>query len=72
MKRQRMIFEGDGSEQHKLLEYKRLEALIGIAKPHLVEGLRCYHVLMRLPGFVIIVIIVLTLQMSRIIPVRQN
>jgi ATP-dependent DNA helicase RecQ len=29
MKRQRMIFEGEGSEQHKLLEYKRLEALIG-------------------------------------------
>ena len=29
MKRQRMIFEGDGSEQHKLLEYKRLEALVG-------------------------------------------
>ena len=27
--RQRMIFEGNGSEQHKLLEYKRLEALIG-------------------------------------------
>ena len=27
--RQRMIFEGKGSEQHKLLEYKRLEALIG-------------------------------------------
>ena len=29
MKRQRMIFDGEGSEQHKLLEYKRLEALIG-------------------------------------------
>ncbi len=29
IKRQRMIFDGDGSEQHKLLEYKRLEALIG-------------------------------------------
>jgi ATP-dependent DNA helicase RecQ len=29
MKRQRMIFDGKGSEQHKLLEYKRLEALIG-------------------------------------------
>ena len=29
MKRQRMIFDGDGSEQHKRLEYKRLEALIG-------------------------------------------
>lgn len=27
--RQRMIFEGKGSEQHKLLEYRRLEALIG-------------------------------------------
>ena len=27
--RQRMIFEGNGSEQHKILEYKRLEALIG-------------------------------------------
>ena len=29
MKRQRMIFDGEGAEQHKLLEYKRLEALIG-------------------------------------------
>jgi ATP-dependent DNA helicase RecQ len=29
MKRKRMSFDGDGSEQHKLLEYKRLEALIG-------------------------------------------
>jgi ATP-dependent DNA helicase RecQ len=29
VKRQRMIFDGEGSEQHKLLEYKRLEALIG-------------------------------------------
>jgi len=29
MKRQRMIFDGEGSEQHKLLEYKRLEALMG-------------------------------------------
>ena len=29
IKRQRMIFDGEGSEQHKLLEYKRLEALIG-------------------------------------------
>ena len=29
VKRQRMIFEGDGGEHHKLLEYKRLEALIG-------------------------------------------
>lgn len=29
IKRQRMISEGDGSEQYKLLEYKRLEALIG-------------------------------------------
>ena len=29
MKRQRMIFDGQGTEQHKLLEYKRLEALIG-------------------------------------------
>ncbi|MDC0476735.1 DNA helicase RecQ, partial [Alphaproteobacteria bacterium] len=29
MKRQRMIFDGEGGEQHKLLEYKRLEALIG-------------------------------------------
>ena len=27
--RQRMIFEGNGNEQHKILEYKRLEALIG-------------------------------------------
>jgi ATP-dependent DNA helicase RecQ len=27
--RQRMIFEGNGGEQHKLLEYRRLEALIG-------------------------------------------
>ena len=27
--RQRMIFEGNGSEQHKILEYKRLEAFIG-------------------------------------------
>ena len=29
IKRQRMIFEGDGNEQFKLLEYRRLEALIG-------------------------------------------
>ena len=29
VKRQKMIFDGEGSEQHKLLEYKRLEALIG-------------------------------------------
>ena len=29
VKRQRMIFDGEGSDQHKLLEYKRLEALIG-------------------------------------------
>ena len=29
VKRHRMIFDGEGSEQHKLLEYKRLEALIG-------------------------------------------
>lgn len=29
VRRQRMIFEGEGSEKHKLLEYKRLEALIG-------------------------------------------
>ena len=29
MKRQRMIFDGDGSQDHKILEYKRLEALIG-------------------------------------------
>ncbi len=29
MRRQSMIFDGDGSEQHKLLEYKRLEALTG-------------------------------------------
>jgi len=29
IKRQRMIFDGDGSEKFKLLEYKRLEALIG-------------------------------------------
>ncbi|MBP02650.1 MAG: DNA helicase RecQ [Rhodospirillaceae bacterium] len=29
IKRQRLIFEGEGSEQHKLLEYKRLESLIG-------------------------------------------
>ncbi|MDA7599690.1 DNA helicase RecQ [Alphaproteobacteria bacterium] len=29
IKRQRMIFEGDGNEHFKLLEYKRLEALIG-------------------------------------------
>ena len=27
--RQKMIFEGEGNEKHKLLEYKRLEALIG-------------------------------------------
>ena len=29
IKRQGMIFDGEGSEQHKLLEYKRLEALMG-------------------------------------------
>ena len=29
IKRQRMIFEGDGTEQFKLLEYRRLEYLIG-------------------------------------------
>lgn len=29
IKRQRMIFEGGGDEQHKLLEYKRLESLLG-------------------------------------------
>ena len=29
MKRQRMIFDGEGSQSHKILEYKRLEALIG-------------------------------------------
>ena len=29
VKRQKMIFEAEGSEQHKFLEYKRLEALIG-------------------------------------------
>ena len=29
IKRQGMIFDGKGSEQHKLLEYKRLEALMG-------------------------------------------
>ena len=29
MKRQRMIFDGDGTQNHKILEYKRLEALIG-------------------------------------------
>lgn len=29
VKRQRMIFGSEGSEQHKLLEYKRLDALIG-------------------------------------------
>ena len=29
VKRQKMIFDGEGSEQHKLMEYKRLEALIG-------------------------------------------
>ena len=29
IKRQRMIFEGDGADQFKVLEYKRLEALTG-------------------------------------------
>ncbi len=29
MRRQSMIFDGDGGEQYKLLEYKRLEALTG-------------------------------------------
>ena len=29
VKRQRMIFEGAGTDQHKLLEYKRLESLVG-------------------------------------------
>ena len=29
VKRQRMIFEGEGNDQYKMLEYKRLEALIG-------------------------------------------
>lgn len=33
--RQRMIFEGEGSEQFKLLEYKRLEALLGYCEASL-------------------------------------
>lgn len=39
VKRQNMIFDGDGNDQFKLLEYKRLEALIGYC-----EAINCRRV----------------------------
>lgn len=39
VKRQRMVFEGEGSEEFKLLEYKRLDALVGYC-----ESVKCRKV----------------------------
>ena len=41
IKRQRMIFEGDGADQFKVLEYKRLEALTGYC-----ETVKCRKVVL--------------------------
>ena len=67
-----MLFEGDGTDEFKLLEYKKLEILIGYCETSECRRKVLYLTSMNILNTVIIVIIASILQKLRIIQLRLD